>query len=122
MRFDRSQKRNKVSRRRHVPNPDTGMDSGAQSVPTAPFYVASSCRVMLHGPRARGGRARGMIKLCDYSCSGDTFWNHGGVARAEQGTGGKSTGRDWGFVYKVGNRGQNIDEVYTFFEEACMGV
>ena len=75
---------------------------------------------MLHGPRARGGRAVGMMKFC--VTIGDTFWNHGGVERAEQGTGGKSTGRDWGFVYKVGNRGQNIDEVYTFFEEACMGV
>ena len=54
--------------------------------------------------------------------SGDTFWNHGGVARAEQGTGGKSTGRDRGFVYKVEDRGQNIDEVHTFFEEACARV
>ena len=40
-----------------------------------------------------------------------TMCDHGGVARAKQGTGGKSTGRDRGFVYKVGDRGQNIDEV-----------
>ena len=53
MRFDRSQKRNKISHRRHLLNPISGVDSGVQSVPAAPFYVASSWRVLLHGPRVR---------------------------------------------------------------------
>ena len=60
MRFDRSRKRNtsKVSRRRHMLHPDTRVDTGAQSVPTAPFYVASSWRAMLHGPRVRAAAER----------------------------------------------------------------
>ena len=78
---------------------------------------------MLHGPRARRRpRARGTSKLCDQRRSLLEAWWLGGVARAEQGTGGESTGRDRGFVYKVGGRGQHIDEVHTFFEEVCAHV
>ena len=110
MRFDRSRKRNKVSRRRHVLDPDTRMDTGAQSVPTAPFYVASSWWDMLHGPCTWWWpRARGMMKLCDQWQYLLKAWPRG-AGRA--GTGWKCTGRDQGFVLKGGS----ISTRYVFFE------
>ena len=54
---------------------------------------------MLHGPRARGGRARA---VCDQ-------WPR---SAGRAGTGGNCTGRDQGFVLKAGS----ISTGYVFFE------
>jgi hypothetical protein len=35
---------------------------------------------------------------------------------------GGSTGRDWGSVYKVGDKGQHIDDVHIFLDEVCARV
>ena len=64
---------------------------------------------MLHGPRARGGRARGLIKLCDQWQYLLKAWPR---SAGRAGTGGNCTGRDQGFVLKAGS----ISTGYVFFE------
>ena len=71
----------------------------------------------MHGPRARGGRARGIIKF-DCETIGHLFWKHGGAARAEQVLGGKYRPRS-GFCIQ---RGQHIDDVRIFVDEVCARV
>ena len=69
MRFDRLQKRNKVSRRRHLLNPNIRMDICAQSVPRAQFCVA----MVGPGPRAPTWQpAHGMMKFDIFFCLRDS--------------------------------------------------
>ena len=76
---------------------------------------------MLHGPRARAAAARARYYKRYVKPWAISFGSME-AQRVQSRYWGGSTDRDRGFVYKVGVRGQHIDDVRIFLDEVCARV